>query len=549
MILKQYYLGCLAHASYLVGDEESRMGVVIDPQRDIDQYLTDAQENHLDIKFVFLTHFHADFVAGHLELRARTGARICLGSRARAAYEFTPIRDNETLELGKLRLRILETPGHSPESISIVVYSLQADANRPYAVFTGDTLFVGDVGRPDLRASLGYSATELSSQLYDSLHQKLLTLPDDTLVYPAHGAGSLCGKSLGRETVSSIGIQRQYNYALQSMTKEEFQRLVTSEQPDAPAYFPYDAVLNTLEHLTLEQTLDLVLNSLTLDQVIDFQASGAQILDTRDPQEFASAHLAGSINIGLNGQFATWAGTLLLRDQPIIVIASAGRERESALRLGRIGFDHVAGYLEGGMGAAGMRPDLIHQIPRVAAVELAEQLYSSDPPLLIDVRTPRERSEKRIEPSLHLPLNHLTERILETDNHRRIVVHCAGGYRSLIAASLLRKHGMKDIADLLGGITAWETSGLPTVGTAGIRSQTMKPENYSERMFQLDDWQVRLTSYGLEGKYYCKVDNVEPGACIARAQGATKEEAEQGALARAQEYLSRTRRLTQKAKA
>lgn len=244
MFLKQYYLGCLAHASYLLGDEETHAAVVVDPQRDIDQYLRDAHRQNLDIRHVFLTHFHADFLAGHLELRNEVGATIHLGARAQADYEFTAMADGDTLEFGQVRLQVLETPGHSPESISIVVYDLAESAEKPHAVLTGDTLFIGDVGRPDLRASLGWTADALGRLLYDSLHHKLLPLPDDTLVYPAHGAGSLCGKNLSEETFSTMGVQRRYNYALQPMDREKFVEIVTADQPDAPDYFAYDAGKN-----------------------------------------------------------------------------------------------------------------------------------------------------------------------------------------------------------------------------------------------------------------------------------------------------------------
>jgi glyoxylase-like metal-dependent hydrolase (beta-lactamase superfamily II) len=308
VILKQFYLPCLAHASYIIGDEETGTAAVVDPQRDTDQYIAFAAEHALKIEHVFLTHFHADFVAGHLELRDRVGATIYLGAVAKAAYAFTPLRDGAILEFGRIRLKVLETPGHTPESISVVIYDLNTSGTQPHAVLTGDTLFIGDVGRPDLRAALGWSATELGSMLFDSLHTKLLALPDQSLVYPAHGAGSLCGKSLSKETVSTLGEQRRSNYALQPMSKEAFIGVVTADQPEAPAYFTYDAVLNSEERPTLEQTLGRV-NPMTLDELLALQDIGAQILDTRDPGEFAAAHLAGSINIGLGGQYATWAGT------------------------------------------------------------------------------------------------------------------------------------------------------------------------------------------------------------------------------------------------
>ena len=305
----------------------------------------------LTIRHVFLTHFHADFIAGHLELRDRCGAAIHLGSRARAEYAFVPMADGDTLEFPGLRLQVLETPGHTIESISILVFDLKKDPAKPHAVLTGDTLFIGDVGRPDLRASLGWTANDLGAHLYDSLHNKLLTLPDETLVYPAHGAGSLCGKQLSSDTVSSLGDQRRMNYALQPMSKEEFIRLVTADQPDAPQYFTYDAILNTRERVTLDSNLERVLQPVSLDEVLRLGDAGAQLLDVRDAAEFAKGHLVGSINIGLGGQYATWAGTLLDRVRPIVIIAEPGREQEAALRLGRIGFDHVRGYLDGGMAA------------------------------------------------------------------------------------------------------------------------------------------------------------------------------------------------------
>jgi hydroxyacylglutathione hydrolase len=542
MILQQYYLGCLAHASYLLGDKESRTAVVVDPQRDIDQYLADATKNDLQIRYVFLTHFHADFLAGHLELRDRVGAAICLGARARAEYSFTAFRDEAVLEFGKLRLVIVETPGHSPESISIVVYDLNRSTDTPDAVLTGDTLFVGDVGRPDLRASLGYSATELAGMLYHSLHQKLLRLPDETLIYPAHGAGSLCGKNLSRETFSTIGVQRQYNYALQPMSLEEFTGVVTAEQPDPPAYFTYDAVLNTKERPTLDRTLEQSLKPLTLDEVIQLRAADAQLVDVRDPGEFAGAHLSGSLNIGLGGQFATWAGTLLNRDKPIVIIASPGREKEAAMRLGRIGFDHVAGYLDDGMNALESSPGLLQQNVCLAATTVAEQLASPSPPIIVDVRTEKERRENLIDGSLHIPLNHLRERAHELPNGRALVVHCAAGYRSSIAVSLLKRDGRPEVFDLLGGIAAWEKSALPTIKPQAKRSATVKPTEYSEKITELAGWKVRLTSYRLGNQYYCKADNIEPGACIARSQGATKEEAEREAIAKSEKFLSQTRR-------
>jgi hydroxyacylglutathione hydrolase len=460
MILKQYYLGCLAHASYLVADDQSQTAAVIDPQRDVDEYVEDAHRLGCQIGHVFLTHFHADFLAGHVELRDREGARIYLGARAEAEYEFTPLADGEGLAVGRVRLEVLETPGHSPESISILVYDLEADSSRPHAVLTGDTLFIGDVGRPDLRASLGWSAERLGAMLYESLHSKLLTLPDETLVYPAHGAGSLCGKNLSTDTVSTIGIQRRYNYALQPMSRDEFVRIVTAEQPEPPAYFSYDAVLNTKERPTLEQALQQELRPLSLAEALSLMETGATPLDTRDPADFAGAHLQSSVNVGLGGSYATWAGTVLDRDRPLVIVADLGREQEAATRLGRIGFDNVAGFLEGGMQAVDPRPDLVARTERITAVTLAEQLAGPEPPLVLDVRAEQEWRQARIGRSLNIPLGQLLPRRDELPSERSLVVHCETGYRSSIAASLLQREGRGEICDLVGGISAWQASML-----------------------------------------------------------------------------------------
>ncbi len=461
MIFKQFYLPCLAHASYLVGDEDTGTAAVVDPQRDTDQYIAFASEHKLKIKHVFLTHLHADFVAGHLELRDRVGATIYLGAAAKAGYAFTPLGDGALVEFGRVRLKALETPGHTPESLSIVVYDLNAGETKPYAVLTGDTLFIGDVGRPDLRAALGWSAKELGSMLFDSLHTKLLALPDESLVYPAHGAGSLCGKALSKETVSTLGEQRESNYALQPMSKEAFIQVVTADQPDAPAYFNYDAVLNSEERPTLDQALALEMNPLTLDTLLGMQRSGAQILDTRDGGEFASAHLRGSINIGLGGQYATWVGTVLDRAHPIVIIADPGRENEAAIRLGRIGFDHVAGYLHDGMHSLESRPELTVKTERVSAPFAAELLSSEQSPLAVDVRAPREREQKFIAGSLGIPLNHLVENIGILPRQRALLLYCAGGYRSSIAASLLQKNGFDRVSEIAGGLAGWEAAKLP----------------------------------------------------------------------------------------
>jgi glyoxylase-like metal-dependent hydrolase (beta-lactamase superfamily II) len=456
MFFKQFYLGCLAHASYLIGDEETKTAVVVDPQRDVEHYLEEARRQGFEIRHVFLTHFHADFIAGHLELRDRVGAKIHLGARADAEYAFIPHPDGDIVEFGQVRLKILETPGHTPEGISIIVYDLAKSADVPYAVLTGDTLFIGDVGRPDLLASFGVSAEDLAAMLYDSLHEKLVPLPDETLVYPAHGAGSMCGKSLSTDLFSTMGAQKQYNYALKPMSKEDFIRLVTAGQPEAPKYFSHDAVLNRKERATLEETLAAELQPLSLDEVLERKRAGAQLLDVRESADFAGAHLVDSINIGLGGPYATWAGTLLDRTRPIVLIAEPGREQEAAMRLGRIGFDNVAGYLQGGMEALDQRPDLIRRTERIAAPTLAEKLASAQPPLVLDVRTENEWEQKRIAGSVNIPLNRLAERSGELPHDRPIVVHCGTGYRSSIATSLLQGQGFGNTIDLVGGFNAWE---------------------------------------------------------------------------------------------
>ncbi len=460
MILKQYYLGCLAHASYLLADERGGTAAIIDPQRDIEQYLADAQELGCRIGHVFLTHMHADFIAGHLELRDRTGAAIHLGAKATAEYSFTPMADGDELCLGRVRLSVLETPGHSPESISILVFDPERSEESPYAVLTGDTLFIGDVGRPDLRASLGWSAERLASMLYDSLRDKLLPLPAETLVYPAHGAGSLCGKNLSTDTVSTIGVQREYNYALQPMSRERFIEIVTTDQPDTPAYFTYDAVLNAREHPTLDDALERELLPLSLTELLDLVDAGAQLLDTRDQAEFAGAHIRGALNIGLGGSFATWCGTVLDQERPVVLVAEPGREVEAATRLGRIGFDTVAGYLAGGMQQLDDAPQYVERIERITAASLAEQLSGPAAPQLIDVRTAREWDAGHIEGAVNLPLSQLSERAGALSADKPLVVYCAGGYRSAIAVSMLRGQGLPKVANLVGGLAAWESAQL-----------------------------------------------------------------------------------------
>lgn len=452
MVLEQFYLGCLAHASYLIADPKTGVGAVVDPQRDVELYVDAAARLGVRIGYVFLTHFHADFLAGHLELRERAGAEICLGARAKAEYGFRAFADGAELALGEggARLRVLHTPGHTPESITLLVF--EPGAAEPLAALTGDTLFAGDVGRPDLRASLGWSAQELGEMLYDSLQNKLLPLPDATVVYPAHGAGSLCGKKISKETKTTIGEQRRFNYALQPMRQEEFLRLVLADQPDAPAYFTYDAVLNTQEHPSLEASLEERLRPLEAEEVWGAQRAGAIVLDTRVPAEHAAAHWQGALNIPLDGAFATWCGSLLAHDTPLVVVAQPGREREAGVRLGRIGFDHVAGYLADGMEALRQRPEWLAGRARISPRELEEERNSA---WVLDVRTLGERSAGSVPGSAHIPLSQLPARRAEVPLDRAVIVYCQSGYRSSIAASLVASWGAAEVSDLEGGYQAW----------------------------------------------------------------------------------------------
>ena len=342
------------------------------------------------------------------------------------------------------------------------MFDAAVSADAPVAVLTGDTLFVGDVGRPDLRASLGWSATDLGNLLFDSLHGKLLKLPDASLVYPAHGAGSLCGRALSQETVSTIGEQRRVNYALRPMSKAEFVALVTADQPEAPPYFTYDAVLNSKERPTLDETLAREVQPIPPAGVLALQEAGAQVLDTRDAGEFASAHLKGSINVGLGGQYATWAGTVLRHEKPIVIVAAPGFEHESAVRLGRIGFDNVVGYLQGGLASLADRPELVGRTDRLSPAVAAER---SGAATVVDVRTPHEREEGAIAGSIFVPLTQLEHRLGEIPRGRPLIVHCAAGYRSSIAASVLKREGFDDVSEIAGGMTAWQAAGLPVAGS------------------------------------------------------------------------------------
>ncbi len=460
MIFQQFYLTCLAHASYLIGDESSKRAVVVDPQRDVGQYVAFAREHGLTITDVVLTHFHADFVAGHLALRDQVGATVHLGRRAPAEFAFHALADGSVIDLGQVCLRTIETPGHTPEGISLVVS--EGDA-APTAVLTGDTLFVGDVGRPDLMASVGFSADALARELFASL-RKLAALPDDVKVYPAHGAGSMCGKSLGKETFSTIGREKVGNYALNISDETAFIAAVTADQPEAPAYFGHDAAFNKREHDTAEHRS----TALTVPQIQDAIAAGAQVLDVRENTAFSGSHVNGALNVGLRGQFAMWAGAVLDPKRDIVLVTEAGEQDEALTRLRRIGFDRVRGHLDGGMAALAAYPLLVRGSRRVEPDELRRWLQRADAPLVIDVRRHDEHATGNISGNIsgsrNVPLQVLGKSLADLPRDREIVVHCAGGYRSAIAASLLAANGFT-VADLVGGYGAWK-GGSASAGCA-----------------------------------------------------------------------------------
>ena len=459
MFFRQYYLECLSHASYLIGDTLTGHAVVVDPQRDVDDYLADAAEHGLTIGRVLETHFHADFLSGHLELAERTGATIGYGRAAegRAEFPIETFRDGDRIQLGTdahgVTLEIRETPGHTPESISIVVHDGNGD---PYGVLTGDTLFIGDVGRPDLLASVGVSADELARQLYHSLHTRLLSLPDSTKVFPAHGAGSACGKNLSTETVSTIGEQRRTNYALAPMGEDEFVEVVTQGQSVAPLYFAFAANRNREQRDLLPA--DTSVHTLSFDEVLARQAEGAVVIDARDNEAFASGHLRGSINVGLGGRFAEYAGEVMTPDTPIILVTPPGHESEAKVRLARIGFDRVVGALDQPTGQFLAHPEHVERLSRLTADTLVERIAALPELVVVDVRNPGEVALGSIPGARHLPLPALLTRLTELDRNAPTVVFCAGGYRSAIASSLLGAHGFDDVSDLVGGYTAWTAS-------------------------------------------------------------------------------------------
>jgi len=454
--IENFFLGCLAHASYMVGSEG--IAAVIDPQRDVEIYLNAAKEKGLRIQLVIETHLHADFVSGHQELAERTGARIYLGDGSGATFPHTPVKDGDSVQFGNCRFDFLETPGHTLESVCIVMTDL-AEASRPRAVFTGDTLFVGDVGRPDLSGN--HTPQELAAMLYQSLHEKLLKLPDETEIYPAHGAGSLCGRQMSTERSSTIGKERRTNYALQARSSEEFIHLLTDSLPPRPEYFGREVELNRKGAAALDQIPPPI--AIRAPEVLRLQSEGSIVLDTRPVMQFAVAHVPGSVHIALSGQYASWAARLLGLDKNIILVGEdPDHLRESQLRLARVGIENVRAFLEDGIGGWIKGGYQLDYIPQVSAAEFAELLEAEkDHIAVLDVRESGEVEKGSIANSIRIPLGQLAGRTGELDHDKLIVIHCQGGYRSSIASSILRRSGFQDIANLIGGYDAWKAMGHP----------------------------------------------------------------------------------------
>lgn len=453
-VIEQFFLGCLAHASYMISSEG--VAVVIDPQRDVDIYLEAAAQKGLRIEHIIETHLHADFVSGHRELAERTGARIYMGAASGATFPHVAVKDGDSLRFGNCRIDFLETPGHTVESVCAALYDT-ADASKARAVFTGDTLFVGDVGRPDLSGE--HSPQELAALLYRSLHEKLLKLPDDTEIFPAHGAGSLCGRQMSSERSSTIGKERRFNYALQAKSEDEFIRLLTDSLPPRPEYFGRDVELNRQGAAALDQLAPPM--PLPATEVERLQSEGAIALDTRPPMQFAVAHVPGSVHISLSGQYASWAARLLGLDKRIVLVGEDEDQlRESQLRLARVGIEHVDAYLKDGIAGwieAGKELDYIPQISPQEFAALFEQ--EKDQITVLDVREPGEVETGAIENSIRIPLGQLPGRTGELDRNKLMVVHCKGGYRSSIATSILRRAGFREVANLTGGYDAWQATG------------------------------------------------------------------------------------------
>ena len=468
MYFKQFYLGCLAHASYLIGADGE--AAVVDPQRDVDQYIEEAAAQNLKIKYIIETHVHADFVSGHRELAARTGAEIVFGEKAGAGFPHQAVKDGDVLTIGRVNLGILETPGHTPESICVLV-SDDANADEPGKILTGDTLFIGDIGRPDLAGGKGYTPQMMAAMMYDTLHHKLLKLDDAVEVYPAHGAGSACGKNLSSETSSTIGKQRQLNYALQPMSKDEFVRMMTADLPAAPAYFPKDAEINRAGALPLSELPTL--RPMT-PQEVEQARSGLMILDVRLAADFGAAHVPGSMNIGLGGQFASWAGTLIPMETPLIIIAeSEEKAQEAQMRLARVGFENVKGYLAGGIDAWKTEGFAVATVPQITVAELKALIASGSDLQVVDVRRPGEYESGHAPRAETAPLSNLNETLpsLKLDPAKPTAVICAGGYRSSAATSIMQPQGFTNLLNVTGGTSAWIKAGyeveMPVQAAAG----------------------------------------------------------------------------------
>jgi hydroxyacylglutathione hydrolase len=450
--IEHFFLGCLAHASYLVGSQG--VAAVIDPQRDVEIYVEAARQRGWKIQHIVESHLHADFVSGHHELAERTGAQIYLGEGSGASFPHTAVKDGDSIQFGQCRFEFLQTPGHTTESICIVMTDL-GDRGRPKAIFTGDTLFVGDVGRPDLSAT--HTPQDLAALLYSSLHDKLLKFPDETQIYPAHGAGSLCGRQMGSERSSTIGRERLTNYALQAQSREEFVHLLTDGLPPRPEYFGREVELNRRGAGALGEIPPPA--PVHAPEVFRLQSEGAIVLDTRPAMQFAVAHVPGSIHIALSGQYASWAARILGLEHRIILVGEdADHLRESQMRLARVGIENVKAYLEDGIAgwiAGGYELDYIPQISVQEFAELFEK--EKDDIAVVDVREPGEVEAGAIERSIRIPLGQLQNRTGELDPSKLNVVHCKGGYRSSIATSILRRAGYRDIANLTGGYDAWKT--------------------------------------------------------------------------------------------
>jgi hydroxyacylglutathione hydrolase len=455
---KQFYLGCLAQASYLIGSEGE--AAVVDPRRDVDEYLEEARSLGLTIQWVIETHLHADFVSGHRELAERTGATIVIGARAHAVFPHRPARDGDEIAVGRLTLRILDTPGHTPDSICVEVVD-PATSPEPRMVLTGDTLFVGDVGRPDLVGAQGFSSEDMAGMLYDSLHQKLLPLADSVEVYPAHGAGSLCGRSISRETSSTIGEQRRTNAALQPMEREEFVRWVTTDLPEIPAHFPLDVALNRQGAVSIsDRPLPPGLSAAAVER---HAAAGGMVLDVRTGTAFGAGHVPDSVNIDLDGEFAPWAGALIPAELPIVVVAEdEGRVREATMRLARVGLENVVGHLAGGPGAWPASGREVATVAQMPVSELRRRVNgSADGLQVIDVRRPREYAAGHVPGATPLPLDRLDAGSARLDASRPMALVCGSGYRSSTAASLLRRRGFEAIHNVVGGTTEWTAAGYP----------------------------------------------------------------------------------------